>query len=408
MNNINVSLKDRIRTQLNSSHSSKGILHPEKDEPVLLNERVGSYNNINDSGIFNRKDSIKSCPVDLNYNNNNSMSRLNPNSQIANMSVMLNRDTAKKINDLDNSINQLNAKNDIIIKSLEKLRTPQTPVQILQPQPPVVVNSSKVDSSMISDNIIYREDINRLTDIIRHMENDLAAQRQRNYDLASENDRLNRENLALHIEIDKTNGMINQLKVKEHNAIESFNARLQMENKLQNNEHELNKYREENSKLQIDLQLLLSKHDTLKNKNMQLENELHLIQQVQQEKISDIETKLNAMTLEITVLRKDNGQLKETNEKYRCELNDEGKSKEEYKNKYLEQKSRNDLLNEKIKEIKEEFERYKRDAEQSEEEKRRAEELKKSKLESKNKIVSDLQRRIANYKNERLRKKNSE
>lgn len=44
------------------------------------------------------------------------------------------------------------------------------------------------DYILKSDSIIFREDINRLTDINNHLENELIEQKNRNIELANENE----------------------------------------------------------------------------------------------------------------------------------------------------------------------------------------------------------------------------
>ena len=88
--------------------------------------------------------------------------------------------------------------------------------------------------SLNNDNIIFREDINRLTEYNRHLEDELNLQRNRNFDLAKENDKLNKENLYLSKLVDTTNNKIAQIKFKENQMIENINQKMLSEERLKN------------------------------------------------------------------------------------------------------------------------------------------------------------------------------
>ena len=422
-NNVNDESTKMLSSNFNPHrfdiHSlSSGVESPNQDDDNFhedtLRERIKKkfYSSLPDQEIEINDQTDKAnqtAPII----HNNSMSLLNHKPSA--LSVQDNN-VIQKISELDSSINQLNARNAELAKVLNDMRKSNSSQEI-KSNPNQDSNSMIIyelqkmkqeQSALVSDNIIFREDINRLTDINRHLEIDLANQRQRNYELANENDKLNKENLNLHMQIDKTNSMIAQVRTKEHNLMENINQRLTIETKMQNQEYELKALREKHSTLEIDHNLLLSKYNDLYIKNEKNENELNLLNQIQSEKIVDIESKLCAMSKEIEILRRENDSLRKDNEKYRCDIKSAETMRDSFKEKYHEQKCKNDLLNEKLNEINEEFKAYKEDLALSEMKRIKEEEIKRCKLESKNKILCDLQKRITNYKNDRIKKKDSD
>ena len=114
------------------------------------------------------------------------------------------------------------------------------------------------------------------------------------------------------------------------------------------------------------------------------------------------------MKREIEKLQKENSTLRSNDERQRQEILSLEKQRDSYKEKYQEQKSKNTLLNSKLAEIEEDFRNIMKEKENEQNLKLKEEELKKMKVDSKMKILRELQNRIGNYKNERLRKKNEE
>jgi hypothetical protein len=81
------------------------------------------------------------------------------------------------------------------------------------------------------------------------------------------------------------------------------------------------------------------------------------------------------------------------------------KQRDNYRDKYQEQKNNNDLLATKLQEIESDFKNLMKEKENEQYLKMREDEERRLKFESKNKLVNELQNRIQNYRNQRLRKK---
>ena len=114
------------------------------------------------------------------------------------------------------------------------------------------------------------------------------------------------------------------------------------------------------------------------------------------------------MTKEIEKLQNENGILRLDNEKKGNEINNISMQRDKYKEKFEEEKRRNEILCEKIGEIENEFRSLQNDKNAEMMNKYKIEEIKKNKYETKTKIISELQSRIQNYKNQRLMMKKNE
>ena len=92
----------------------------------------------------------------------------------------------------------------------------------------------------------------------------------------------------------------------------------------------------------------------------------------------------------------------------RIELDGIGNERDDYKDKYNEEKNRNVLLNNKICQIENEFNKLKKEKMNGEYFKMKSEQSKRDKYEKKMQIVNDLQERILNYKQQRLKTGNED
>ena len=258
--------------------------------------------------------------------------------------------------------------------------------------------------SLNNDNIIFREDINRLTEYNRHLEDELNLQRNRNFDLAKENDKLNKENLYLSKLVDTTNNKIAQIKFKENQMIENINQKMLSEERLKNLENELNKLRDIKKKNDYEHQRLIFCYNDLKDKNECDERQIILLQKAQDNKVTEIENKLTNMLLELENLKKENLNLRSENEDLRKNIEKVKIQKDNLKEKYTKEKVDNDVLLKEISDIKNQFEQYKNDLYEQEMRKLQEEQIRKNRIESKIKLVNELQKRIKNYRNSRPQK----
>ena len=263
-------------------------------------------------------------------------------------------------------------------------------------------------ATLKSDNIIFREDINRLTDINKHLEDELSQQRNRNLEIAAENERIVQEKLQIEKELKEAKEKIEKSKIQEQNLVDQFNQRVIIENKVRDTENELNKLREEKSKFEIEYRVNKERYEELKKNYDNLVNTFNITKQTHDDEVTKIEEKIDLMTREMEKLQKENTTMRATDERQRQEILSLEKQRDSYKEKYQEQKNKNNLLTTKLAEIEEDFKSIMKEKENEQNLKLKEEQLKKMKVDSKMKILSELQNRIGNYKNERLKKKNDE
>ena len=373
-------------------------------------------NNSNSRFPMNKssQDLLRPSMIQSNIGMNNCM---DDNSNI-NQSVSQER----KLKSLEESLRLLEEKNYEMTQKLENMRLERsrcvdesrnamkgsTNVTVSY-LPDAEIEKIKQDHATLkSDNIIFREDINRLTDINRHLEEELNLQRSRNLELAAENERIVQEKLQIEKELQIANENLAKNKIQEQNLVESFNQRVIIENRVRDTESELAKLREEKSKYEIEYRVNKERYEELKKNYDNVISTLNLTKQGHDEEVSKIEEKIDLLTREIEKLQKENSTLRSNDERQRQEILSLEKQRDSYKEKYQEQKSKNTLLNSKLAEIEEDFRNIMKEKENEQNLKLKEEELKKMKVDSKMKILSELQNRIGNYKNERLRKKNEE
>ena len=353
----------------------------------------------------------------LSQNNNNYLNKsLNPDSnkteqcytQRENASDLI----AKIIKENNNNKNQ-NYNNQNIYMYYNPSKQNQYYVNNLHP---TINKSSILDQhlkqlqlkyiALNNDNIIYREDIKKLMEMNKKLEKELSDERNHNYELAKENDKLNNDNQILFKKIDDVNQKITQLKIISQNEKDIMDKQIYFEEKINERDFECKKILEENNKLNLEYNLLNDKYVRLKEKNNEEEKELNILKQVQEEKINEIEKKLSSLMEEMNQLKNENIELKGQNDNYRNNIMNNDREKNEYYNKYREQKLKNDMINKEIKDIQQKYREYQKKLENKEERKIERENMRKNKSENKIKVIQDLQKRIQQYKTERAKMQN--
>ena len=263
-------------------------------------------------------------------------------------------------------------------------------------------------ATLKSDNIIFREDINRLTDLNHHLETDLIEQRNRNIELANENEQLSQEKSRIEKELKTALETIDKIKLKETSLEQYYNERLMLQNRMRDNETELRKVQEEKSKYEIDFKVLQARYTELQTKHEKINEEYNANKKKHDEEYNKIEEKIELLKKEIEKLQKENGGLRLDNEKKGNDINTISMQRDDFKEKFEEEKRRNEILCEKINEIENEFRNLQNDKNIEMMNRYRIEENKKNRYETKTKIISELQTRIQNYKNQRLMMKKNE
>ena len=407
------SIKDRIRKKYKSPPRQNNNINQQNYNEIKPYEHIPSYQIKND----NQKN-INSSFVKI----NKSYNEFNESSHMTNPQEL-------KIKELENKVKFLEEKSFENTQRLEEIRTnkdnlnatlntnnnnnnninyPNNNVTISYLPDAEVEKIKQEQATLKSDNIIFREDINRLTDLNRHLENELNEQRNRNIELANDNEQILQEKNKLEKELKTALETIEKNKLKETSLEQYYNERLMLQNRMRDNESELRKTQEEKSKYEIDFKVLQARFNELQIKDEKLNQEYTESKKKHDEEINKIEEKIEILMKEIEKLQKENGNLRLDNEKKNNDINYITIQRDNFKEKFDEEKKRNELLIGRIGEIENEFRLLQNDKNEEMMNKYRNEEIKKNRNETKNKIISELQSRIQNYKNQRLMMKNNE
>ena len=267
-----------------------------------------------------------------------------------------------------------------------------------------IMNQSN-QTFLINDNIILREDINRLSDLNQHLENELKNQRSKNYELANQNDKLNKSNLLLSNQIDNVNCLISQAKIRENNLQNEINKRSNIEELLKETEIECQNINKVKNQIEIDYKILLDKYNRLKEKSDNDEKCLIYIKNQQEEKMNEIDEKLNKMFYEIESLKQEISDLRNSIDNTRKNNEKMNQMKVNYNEKLNEEKLKNNLLNKDLEKSQNEFEKLKNDLNEEILKKQKEDEIRKEKAENKLKMVFDLQKKIEDFKKNRIKSK---
>jgi chromosome segregation ATPase len=210
-------------------------------------------------------------------------------------------------------------------------------------------------------------------------------------------------------ELKESREIIEKNKLNETSLEQYYNERLMLQNRMRDNDIELKKALEEKSKYEIDFKVLQERFNELQIKYNKTNDELTNSKQIHDDELNKIEDKIDKLTREIEKLQGENNGLRQDNERQRIEINSIGQQRDNFREKYEEQKNKNDLLSEKIGEIENEFRYLKNDKNNEVFNKYKIDENKRNRNETKTKIISELQTRIQNYRNQRMmQKKNDE
>ena len=310
---------------------------------------------------------------------NNNYSTFNPNNQSQNLNNNQNNQSSHLINNQNIQSSNLNN------------------AQIL--------NNQSNNDLLINDNIILREDINRLSDINKNLENELKNQRFKNYQIANQNDNLNKSNLVLSSQINKINCLISKAKLKENNLQNDINKRSNIEEILKQTEIQCQNVNNEKNQIEIDYKVLCEKFNKLKEKSQNDQNYLIYIKCQQEEKMNKIDEKINKMLFEIESLKKENCGIRNSIDYTRKNIEQVNFIKLNLNEKINEEKCKNDLLNKDLENYKNEYERIKIDLNEEMLKKEKEDKIRKEKTQNKLKMVSDLQKKIEDFKKNRIKSK---
>ena len=265
-------------------------------------------------------------------------------------------------------------------------------------------NFHKRQNSIISDNIIFREDINQLNDINRLLEDSIHNQRIRNYDLVSENEQLNKTNISLCNQVNNLKNNLSELQNNENCLIDTLNIKIENEKKLNQAQYDLSNLKMMKSQIERDYQILFDKYNKLQNKNEKDVECINYLQEEQEKKMNEIEEKVSSLLNEIDNLRKENLDLKKENENIKNVYQKNYMESQDLQNIFMDEKCKNDKLIIEIENIKRNLNKCQLNYNNEELWNKNNEEKKKNQSLNKIKLINELHHKIQNYRTNRLKR----
>ena len=256
------------------------------------------------------------------------------------------------------------------------------------------------NQNLKSDNIIFREDINRLTELNQRLEDDLIRQRNRNLELANDIEMFFQEKSALKLELEREKETQVRVKTQEVNNTDLINIRYIQEHKIKDMESEMKNLILEKQRIEIDYRVTQERYTELKRTYEQESQENKFVRMKHNEEISSIEQKFDKMVKQIEQLTYENSNLRSQEEKLRIENMSNDKQKESFREKYQDYKNRYKIMSGKLADLESEFRSFIYQKEQETYEKRKDEEIKKKHVDSKQRILEDFQTKINSYKSQ--------
>jgi chromosome segregation ATPase len=258
---------------------------------------------------------------------------------------------------------------------------------------------------MKGDNLMYQEDIKRLSEMNKHLEDQIKEERNRNLELANNNENLLQENIQYKKDIQNLCNEVKNNKISNNTFEETFRQKNEAESKIKELLYNLNQLKDEKDKFEADNRIIVERYNELEKEYDKLKCDYCLIKKNNECQMSMIENKINTFSYEIGNLQKENSNLRQNEEKLRVDYSNLLEQKNDINNLYTEQKNKNELLNMQIQNIQKDFEKLLKEKEMQDLLREKYLEEQRLKNESKAKLVNDLQNRIQNYRTERLKKK---
>ena len=261
-------------------------------------------------------------------------------------------------------------------------------------------------SELKSDNIIMKQEIERLQQMNKNLENYLSEERNRNLKIVNENQELENKITKLEQILTEAKKREEKNKMNEINIEKILNEKITLDKKLEENITDMNKLKEEKDYYEIEYKVLSKEFTELKNNYDILLSEFNQVKTNHDSQLNGVEEKVDNLLNEIDKLRNENSTLRKDNENQRLNLIELKKENDTYKEHINELKKENEIINMKYNEIVKEFDEYKKEKMNTDILKYKYEENKRIKNENKMKIVNELQSKIQNYRKQRFNQDN--
>ena len=150
-----------------------------------------------------------------------------------------------------------------------------------------------------SNNIILKEDINRLEQANKNLESSLTEQRNRNMQIINQNEELSNRILKLEELLDEANIRDEKCKMNEINIEKLLNEKLFLNSKINEDEKEFKKMKKKKKKYEIEYKVLNAKKKKKKNNYDVMNNDYCNIKLNQDEQFNKIKNKKNNLLKKI-------------------------------------------------------------------------------------------------------------
>ena len=423
-NNINKTFPF-INNSLSQSYSNNNEMNDNEKEydeenniKLMRNRSSKLLINKNKSYEFGKNGNNMSQIMENNKQNKNSYININENLIPKEKTMQSLEQTLKELEnkklEIENKMyeDKYNINNSNEIKPNNSINEFQfNPKNVISPE---VLLMKEQQDILKSDNIIMKEDINRLSELNQNLENEVAQNRDIISQLKSENQKLIEENSKLKTVLQDYDGnnytklYVTGQYTKDEFLKKYFDEKYLLTNKIKELEKNCDIFQKEKTQYEIDYKVLSTKYNDLIQKYEKSNLELINIRQIHDNELYNIDNKINDLSKEVEKLQNENFELRREIETQRINCNSAEKERDILKQKYEEQKYENDLLNKKIFEVEKGYSEALKKNEYDRYFKKEKEENYRNKNETKAKIAQELQSKIQKYRRERLQNKNDE
>ena len=304
----------------------------------------------------------------------------------------------KKLENQNKKLNQISKEEEEIDNKKENIDN------IIINNNKIIDNNNITYAELKSDNIIMKQDIERLQQVNKNLEYYLSEERNRNIKIINQNEELENKIIKLEKILEEAKIREEKNKMNEINIEKILNDKMEIDKKYDENIKDMNKLKEEKEYYEIEYKVLYKEYNELKNNYDKLYDEFNKIKSTNNEQLNNVEEKVDNLLSEIDKLRNENNILRKDNENQRINLNEINNENIIYKERMNEFKKENEILNMKYNELMKEYDEYKKEKINEDMIKYKFEENKRIKNENKMKIVNELQSKIQNYRKQRFNK----
>ena len=364
---------ESINSRLNSPTLEKFLIQRSKNQNVEKKILTPNGNN----KIENYVD-VENCNTQSNTNIPSGTCRYFSN----NKNDFIYPNTNKYLQEIDlNNFNTINSKkNDYLEYRIKELNAEITCIK--------------------NDNIIFKEDIFKYSDINDYLKSEIDSQKEHNSYLVEKNNELINDNNNLQENLSCLSCKAIQMQDEyEKLKLENNNKQTYLNNKLKEMNDTYNSLSNEKDKLKKEYENLNNEYNTLFEKNVKTVNEITLQKQIQNVSLNDIENKVSNILDVIEKLKIENSNISNENSLLKNKFEGENKEKEEIYKKFKDELTLYEKLNKDCYDSKINLELIKKKiSNQIENENEKIKKNKKSKKNTTKDIIRDLQNKLQDYK----------